>query len=219
MTTGSMLVSLGAWQDLATLGAETLRGMSSGEVEVAQNLSDFTPHRAVEIGMDATANLIELRLIIEIDEPGTQTLATALMGNAPGESLVEDMLREIANTLAGAFVRRALDDATEITLGLPETITVAKAHEHLEAAEVHHSVNLVALGSRVRLRFHVVGAPRDNVSVASEMLREGMIVANDVRAASGALLARCGTRLSAAEAEKVKAQLDPREQVLVAAGF
>ena len=145
--------------------------------------------------LSVPTEMAEVRLAIGIDDAASAALAEIMFGSPVAEpEMVKDMLREIANVSAGAFKRMAASEGRAFTTGLPTETDVTGFRSPAPLAR-RQWIGEVE-GTPIRLRFEVELRVREPSRVRASALREGMVVAVDVRSTSGALLVRAGTRIT-----------------------
>ncbi len=214
----SELVRLSAWKTLDQMALADLSQMFGlpftliDEAEIAR----WTPPTngfGSTLVLSLAREQLEMRLTVETDALSATTLASRILGeDDANESVIRDLLGEVANTLAGAFSRSAAAEGMSFTAGLPAPATPSNPSSSapvlsrwvgVAAGEVHVYVSCVA---RVKA----------NVRIRTGELREGMVLANDLINESGALLVRAGTRLTSSTVNRVQRMLAGHEIVEVA---
>jgi CheY-like chemotaxis protein len=205
---------LSVWKNLGTLVAADLSEMVGQPVKSTPGFPAGLglPLRCATIPMTLAREGIELAVSVAAD-PATQAwLAGALLGDASaGESALNDVLRELASTAGGAFKRAALPDNVTLTTGLPINVPAVRGYGEGTAGFgllLERGKSTLALVAELRRR--------ENRQVRASELVEGMVVVNDVRAKSGALLVTAGSRLTRTTAERLGSLLGPKFLVEVA---
>lgn len=197
---------LRGWQNLGTVIAEDLSQM------VGQNLTATSGWpagfsngiRGATIPMSLTEDQLELRISIGVDAKAAKWLGATVFGDPDAnDGMVDDALREFANTAGGALKRTALCENVTLTTGIP-------LNEHL-ANEAGRSIWTLAVPDS-DVCITAVGEIRskENQRVAASCLAEGMIVVHDVRNEGGLLLVTGGSRLTSSAAAKLAKVLGPR---------
>lgn len=139
--------------------------------------------------------MTELRLAVGIDDASAKILAETMFGSPDAApEMVRDMIREIANVAAGAFKRMAASEGYVFTTGLPNEME-AEAFRSASPVARKQWVGTVE-GSPMKLSFEVELRIREPLRVRPSALKEGMVVAVDVRSPNGCLLVRAGTRIT-----------------------
>jgi DNA-binding response OmpR family regulator/CheY-specific phosphatase CheX len=216
----SELVRLAAWKTLDQMALADLTHMFALPFALLDE-QDIARWTAPVNGFASTLTLslareqVELRLTVETDALSARSLAArALEGEEEvDESMIHDLLGEVANTLAGAFSRAAAAEGMSFTAGLPVPASAASAPS--TSAPVLSRWIGVAVGD-IQLYVSCVARVRPNIRVRTGELREGMILANDLTNESGALLVRAGTRLTTSTVNRVQRMLAGHEIVEVA---
>jgi CheY-like chemotaxis protein len=202
---GVDLRRLNAWRDAGRLVADDLAQICGG-LDLAEAPDFAARSLAGTVALTLAAEETELRVSIFADEPALRALAAALLGDeaAPGAA-VEDMLRELANTAGGAVSRAARSEEVALTTGLPVAERRAAA-----AGESARCWTATLRESGVRLGIVGEVVRRANQRVLTSQLREGMVVAHDIRNHVGALVLPAGTRLTSTASERLAALLGDR---------
>ncbi len=205
------LQKLQVWRDLGAVIAEDIAQLT-GPFDVSE-AADFQGEvRGASIPLSLAKDETELRVSIVAEPAQLRALGGVLLGdeNSP-ESALDDMLRELANTAGGAVKRAALLEQVAVTTGLP----VSESRAVVPADKVRvWSAKLRGTDVRIGLVGEVVSRANQRVQAAN--LREGMVLAHDLRNPLGALVMPAGTRLTATAAERVGKLLGPRFVVEVA---
>jgi two-component system chemotaxis response regulator CheY len=140
---------------------------------------------------------LELRTSVAVESKAKGALGEAILGDPEAtDDAVRDVLRELANTAAGAVRRVALTEKVTFTPGLPDDgLFPIVDPSRCWTARVK-AANL-CLGIAADL------TSRANERVPAEELKEGMVVAHDLQTATGELILRGGTRITTTAAERV----------------
>jgi CheY-like chemotaxis protein len=157
---------------------------------------------------------LEVRVALSTDHTSGGALAARLFGEGAPD-LQADMLNELANMAMGALKAAFGRDALPFTGSLPAAIAPEALAEFGAACQRQQTFALVAEGARISVRVGIIS--RKNVVVAVAALREGMVIAKDVFNDEGVLLLTAGTRLSSSTADRLRAMLESRRSVEVAA--
>ncbi len=146
-----------------------------------------------------------MRVVIEVAEPSLAHLGVAMFGGPPMDSAaLLDLLLEVGNTVAGAFARDARTDGVELTMGLPATLSVEDAERRMASMDAEQLVEVVSDDGVARLRVRMGCRSKRNIIVPVTKLREGMVIATDVKSPQGVLVARAGTRMTSSQAERLQ---------------
>ena len=204
LSEASDLTSSKCWQGLEQIMAEDLAGILCAPL-TSKPVQQGLLHScyAAEIPMTLTQNQAQVQIGVGLSEASALALVETLLGlPAPPVEVVQDLLRELANTAGGAFKRSASAEALEITTGLPSDVDplqfsregcAEKRHFVLESAGQHG----VSVFIEVELR------SRGSHQVRLGELEEGMVLSTDLLNASGMLLVRGGTRLTSSSIERL----------------
>ncbi len=168
--------------------------------------------RGATIPMSLASEQVELRISILVDEATLAWLGGALLGDQnAGDAAMNDVLRELANTAAGAVKRAALPENVTLTTGIPFS-----DHTSRESGEGIRCWCVTC--ARTNAELAIVGEirGRENQRIPASSLREGMVLAHDLRSESGALLVTAGSRLTSTTATRLAQMLGPRFVIEVA---
>lgn len=170
---------------------------------------------AARISLTATASDTEIRLTLGAEHASLFKLSELMLGcTTRDKAVLEDILREMANTLAGVMKRVAPQDES-LTTGLPHTVAMSETTSSFESAPVRFGLRM--RGQPVEIMFAVETICRGKRQVAAHDLKEGMVLARDLRNEAGLLLVPQGTRITSSAAERVARLLGRTHMVEVAA--
>jgi CheY-like chemotaxis protein len=171
---------------------------------------------AAEIPLSLAAEGLEVRLMVAFDAESLALVGEIVFaGSAVPAEAFGDIVREFANTAAGAFKRAALAEGVTLTTGIPvnvEPIDFGRQSSGL-LKEFIASVE----GSPMRVGVRIAVRTRALERVTPDKLREGMVVGRDIVNADGVLLIPSGTRLTEATVMRLATILRPRALVEIAA--
>lgn len=189
-----LIRQLGVWQDAPRMLSQEVGAMFGVFTEGNERPSSV-PEQAACITITSPEDDAEVRLLVGVTHQSGAALTQLAYGAAADEAALGDCLREIANSVAGAFKRTALTEGTTVTLGLPKdcSATDVSVAERVWSADCDQFSVVMGLskGSRESLRLR-----------ASE-LQPGMVLKHDVRTAAGAFLVRAGTALTDRTAKRL----------------
>ncbi|MCA9599534.1 MAG: hypothetical protein KC776_39770 [Myxococcales bacterium] len=156
---------------------------------------------------------VELDLGVFCSEKSTRDVAIAFCGGDESmvdDDIMRDVMTEFANSAMGAVKTDFLDDDFRFTAGVPKAALSNKLSKQLSAQKAHRVFCFRNDGTEV---FVVVGLhSKEVVRVTGTGLREGMVLASDVFADNGVLLARAGTRLTETTAQRLS-KLVPKKLI------
>ncbi len=204
----------GMFQQLGSIVRDVLSQMIGDTLEVVEGWSGRLAGlaRGATIPLTVLNEETELRVTVRADTITLESLGVALLGErAAPEPLLDDMLRELANTAAGAAKRAALIENIALSTGLPMDDCGCRLSEAT-------SRRWVMMPAHGMLRIGLVAevGKRRSQPVPAAHLREGMVVASDLRSGAGVLLAAAGTRLTQTSASKLAAILGAKVVVEIA---
>jgi DNA-binding response OmpR family regulator len=159
------------------------------------------------ISLSLAVENVELQLGIGIERDMTGAFATALLDGDESEAALDDALRELANVAGGALKRAAGNDAASVTIGLPTNANLASASNARSWT--------ATTSAGLRLRITAVAWPCKGRSVRRVELREGMVLASDVRNPAGILLVAAGTYLTSTTVDGLGRTLDANAMIEV----
>jgi hypothetical protein len=170
---------------------------------------------AAKLAFVSAARAMEIHVLVGVSASGIASLAEAIVGvPTPPAKVIEDLLREIANTAAGAL-KRAAPEEEPLTTGLPECVSVRELRAAMDRPSARFTCR--AKGQAVELAFLVERVSSTKTIVSAANLREGMVLVEDLRNEAGLLLIAGGTRLTSSAADRVARILGTKVQVEVAA--
>lgn len=138
---------------------------------------------------------LEISLAVGVDDATAAALAEAMFGSAEVEAAaIKDMMREVANVAGGAFKRLAATEGRALTTGMPCEADPEQLR-HANAAARKQWICHVE-GTAVALRFELELRPTEMKRIRVAGLREGMVLATEVRNPAGGLLVPSGTRIT-----------------------
>lgn len=192
----SPLTSISAWttadsalcSELADMFGLTLMPMAvadalDGAVEVAM------------LPLSLASEQTEVALAVGVDETTAQALAETMFGSPDVDvSAIKDMMREIANVAAGAFKRIAATEGRFLTTGLPAEVTPQTFRKPTATARKQWMATVE--GTPIALRFELELNVRELKRLRVGVLREGMVVAADVKNPLGGVLVPASTRVT-----------------------
>lgn len=184
---GFDLQRLEAWKEVGPIVAAALGEMLGEPLQVASGGRSVVT--AAEMPASLAVDGVEVRLALGVDAPSALALATRLFGEAVPSFVFADSLRELANTAAGAFKRAALPEGPSFTLGLPVS---RPPFGPPRPGERRFSL----VGTDFRIELAVARTELRQRHICAIDLREGMVLAQDLRNASGLLMLAAGTSLT-----------------------
>ncbi len=190
--------SMRTWPELPKLVAEDLSRLIGAPLLAPLKSIAASPDgiRAGSILLSLAKHKVEISLSIVADKAAQAWLCNTLLGNAnPDAGMIEDVLRELSNTAGGSVKRAALVEGITLTAGLPKND--APAPIEIDARTTWHLSEDFFLALVVEVR------KKENLHIPASKLTEGMVLVDDVRNRSGALLAAAGTRLTSTTAARV----------------
>ena len=202
---------LQGWQNLGAIIAEDLSQLVGQTFNVCSGWPSIFSNgiRGATIPMSLAEDQIEVRVSIGVDASAAQWLGATVLGDPDAsEPMVDDALRELANTAGGALKRNFLSESVTLTTGIPINEALANvAGRSAWTLRLDGGICLTAIGE-IR--------SKENQRVAASALAEGMIIVHDVRSEGGLLLVAAGSRLTSSAAAKLAKVLGPKNFLEVA---
>ena len=160
------------------------------------------PAFAARIAMIGAGDAANLEISLAVGSHALREIAHMLTGDTTFERAdLEDIVREMANQVAGVIKRGAGDDGCAYTLGLP--ITVAASSHGIGSPSQRMSLAYTVRGAADRLHVEMRTTPKNVQTVTANALREGMVLVRDLHNGAGALLVPSGTRLTSETATRI----------------
>lgn len=194
---------LRAWREVETVVTADISDML-GQMLIVDRGAVSPVVMSAEIPLSLPAEQLEIRLGVGFDKATRMKLGELLLGdpNAPDASMA-DVVREIANTSGGAFKRAALSEGITLTTGLPTNSSQSQAS--LAGESNHDKVRpwIARSDAGFGLSFTASIISRQNQRVTAHTLREGMVLARDLKNEAGVLLIPAGTRLTSSTVDRL----------------
>lgn len=200
LTLAQRLAALPLWTRIEDIVAAEL-GQLVGEpfaVSCSTAPADLEIAVASTVTLALTSEQIMIRLGFTLDPTSAAALQATLLGGDTAPEAIADAMRELANTAAGAIARSAVCSGTELTIGLPSNSAVV-ASSAFPAARPW-TLRTASGTTLACVAFAGSSAPK---VVHARDLREGMVLARDVRNAMGVLVAPAGTNITRTTVEQL----------------
>ncbi|MEZ4225376.1 MAG: hypothetical protein R3B13_30775 [Polyangiaceae bacterium] len=156
---------------------------------------------------------VELDIGVLCSTASTRDVAIAFCGGDESmvdDDIIRDVMTEFANSAMGAVKTDFLDDHLCFTAGVPKAALSDQVAKQIRGQKVHRVFCFRHDATEV---FIVVGMHgKEVVRALGNELREGMVLASDVFADNGVLLARAGTRLTETTAQRLS-KLIPKKLI------
>lgn len=191
------------WRDIREIVSADLAELAGHPVVVAEPVVGARwAVGAMQMLTMTGVERLQQRVYLGLERHILPAAAELFLGDATASlEGLRDMIREVTNIAAGAIKRSALAEGVEYTIGMPtellgETIALApNTPRQIGTFRV--------AGTEVRILFATEIVPIPRVRVRATELKEGMVVAEDIRSSAGVLLLRIGTRLTSSAAVRV----------------
>ncbi len=196
-TVTQKLRSLPMWKDIEQIvGAEL--GELIGEAFTPDEATCCPVVQASSIPLTLTTEQIQIKIGLGIDDTTMGALQATLLGGDTSPEAVADAMRELANTAGGAIKRKALDGGVEFAIGLPSNANILV----FESKPAHRAWTLRS-ASGVSFVCVAIATSNEPKLVAARDLKEGMVLARDVRNSMGVLVAPAGTNVTRTTVEQL----------------
>ncbi|HEY1814476.1 MAG TPA: response regulator [Kofleriaceae bacterium] len=198
------LDGLHVWREIDSIVATEL-GETLGDALLPTSAAGPNVQWCGAITLTLPGERVALRFGVGLAADQVDRFAHAVLGGTADPDATADALRELANVAGGAIKRAASGDGVAITIGLPTADNIFDAS----------GVRTWTASSRsgLRLALAVVATPSHARSIRCCELREGMVLASDIRNATGALLVAAGSCLTTTSVERLACALDTEARV------
>ena len=197
------LTSLNCWKTADQIMAADLAEMLGAPllIKPVQEGLMHSSH-AAQIPMTITQNQAQVQIGIGLQLDTAQFLTSQLFGveHAPDE-MIQDLLREFANVVGGAFKRVAEQDHLFMTTGIPEDVNPGEFSTKHSVEQKHFE--LFDAGHTMRIFIEIELRSKGLQKLLVGELREGMVLSRDLLNTNGMLLVRSGTRLTLSNVERL----------------
>lgn len=157
---------------------------------------------AAQIPMTITQNKALVQIGIGLPSHTAHLLTAQLFGvDDPPHDMIQDLLREFANVIGGAFKRAAEQDHVVMTTGLPEDVHPETFSRQRSIEQKHFELFDAEETLRIFIEIELRSKGLQKILVSE--LREGMVLSRDLLNPNGMLLVRSGTRLTSSNVERL----------------
>lgn len=203
---------LKAWRLVESVVSTDVGEMLGSEFEIDTGAALDRACLGARIPLTLATENTDFTLTVAVDDDSRRGLAQQVFGDpAVADTMLQDLMREIANTGGGAFKRALVGEGHSLTTGLPED-----EHTPPSGAGIHRRWR-TRLGQGLSLCWTMSVVRRTPRRLAVSALHEGMVLTNDVRNECGVLLLPKGTRLTVTSIERLTKLLSDKFLVDVAA--
>lgn len=182
------LSRLSAWRDLPEVAAAEVSAMIGTELRPRRAAVGACPEHVAEIAISSPSDHLEVRLTVGLSATAGRLIAGRMFGGDASDDVLGDLTREVANTVAGAFKRAGLAEGTLFTVGLPVDRPGCFADPTTEG--------IFLSGGSIDLFLHVRSLTRPTRRLPARLLKQGMVLAHDVRGVNGVTLLTSGATLT-----------------------
>lgn len=170
-------------QRMGNVVAENLEQVIGQPLELTQgwSMGPIEELRGATICMALASEQAEIHVSVLVEPASISPLCELLLGDASApDAVIDDVLRELANAAGGAVKREGLHQGVTLTTGIP-------TNSSRVPPEGDRTRFWVATMKDSAVRIGIVGEVRaeENQRVAACDLREGMVLASDLRNETG----------------------------------
>lgn len=188
------LKKLIAWQDAPRLLSQEVGAMFGVFAEEGVHMGDI-PDYAAHIIATSPEDGTEVEMLVGLTADWGNALAELVFGGPVLPAAMGDIVREIANSVGGAFKRTAMSEGVTVTIGLPQD---CPATEVMVAERVW-----LAECDQFKVMLGMSAGSNEAQRVRASDLKPGMVLKHEVRNAAGALLVAAGTAVTERTAERL----------------
>ncbi len=197
-------------RNLGQAGARDLEEVTGLPLVVTLGASPEEAFLAAEIPMTLVAENRNLQVMVTLSSGTVRSLSTILFGIPDADSTaLEDMARELANTVGGAFKRAALDERLAVTTGLPIVVPAASIAGASQPPAIAWTLTSPD-DPAIRIAIVARSEETSRRVVPAHQLTEGMVLATDVRNSASVLILAAGTRLTESHVDRIVALVGPQ---------
>ncbi|MBX2802668.1 MAG: hypothetical protein KTR31_33620 [Myxococcales bacterium] len=182
---GFDLAALGVWNDLPSLLSSEFSQMLGVKLEIRTVDVLPTLAQSAEIQLTLASETSTASVGIGLEESGAPGFGRAVFGEEVLADVLADAIREFANGAGGAIKRGALTEGYTFSLGLPKMVPPPSLPDDSQVFELHHE--------DLHLWVWASGGAAKPSRVAASLLKEGMVLAREIRTQSGTLLVTAGS--------------------------
>jgi CheY-like chemotaxis protein len=209
----AVVSSLPAWANLEESLTEALGRLLCAACQRVDGVP-ATDHRTAKLKLSLTRPQASVTLYLQADDAALSSITGLLLGTPnPEDAALNDVIKEVLNTLGGVFKRNALP-VVEFTTGLPELVSNGAGSPPSGNSTLTKQWNIGWSKHSVMVR--AVLRSEDVETVNVEQLAEGMVLAEDLHNPLGVLLAPRGMHLTASTIKRLSGVLGLRSKVRVA---
>jgi hypothetical protein len=187
---------LQAWHDIEALTSVAVGGMLGANLVPGPGRNPERFQLGAELRLCLPREHTEVGLVTWLSPAAATQFGTQLFGAEVADELLGDALREAANTAAGAFRRAASEEGTTFATVLPTCMEAPAAAwstaRHWTGRHGAFELGFVAYQRKLR-----------RTRAFSGDLREGMVLATDLRNPAGMTLAAAGTVITERTAQRI----------------
>lgn len=186
-----------AWAALETTVGLAISGMIGRSFGSAPSSSSPASEALCSfLGMSDAVRQQDLGIAVHGSRVSLSAISEQLLGEpAFDDPIMLDLAGELANLIGGALKGALLPEGWCLTSRTPRTVDVSRLGAL--AARYDTAVTFAFRSGHIEVGVVVATGARTNLRVKSRSLEEDMVVAKEVRDASGVVLVKAGVRLTA----------------------
>jgi len=205
---GHPLVRAAGWKDLAKILATPV-GALLGVTATGEAVAELGPAaRFVTCTLTDVNRGCELLLATLAQEADARAVAHSMLGEDVEGSEIGDALAEVLNVVIGVVKSAFVKDGFSFTMGLPSQVTRADVERGRSGAAALASLRVSVPGAAVTMSVAVRAT--DALAIRVDELREGHVLAEDLRTSAGALLVPACTRITESAARRLRETMKGR---------
>ncbi len=203
MSSGPMpdaFTSLRAWRSIDTQLAAASFEYLPPKFEPFNDVIPICGEKVPLVTLSDVAHGVEMDVVLLVDPASTKTIAKNLFGDAADVD-TNDLLLEMSNMAMGGVKASFAKEKYVFTGSIPQACDVPSSTDFLAKFEKGRVLGYRADGIEI---VALVGVKKaEPTRIPATELKEGMILAKDVKNGAGMLLLKAGYRLSSSSAERL----------------
>lgn len=204
---GTNVEQLRAWNDAVHVVGAELSALLGHDVKTGGAVAPLNGGLSALAPLTLAAEGVDVCVLVSLDETHVEGLAEVTLGGPTSRGALGDVMREIANSAAGALRRAAELEGVTLTMGVSTDVPAEERADQQGTPERGFRVAFEDRNLELEVRLFV--RPRGTQRLHPARLNEGMVLARDLVADTGTLLLPCGTRLSVAAIARLQEILAP----------
>jgi DNA-binding NarL/FixJ family response regulator len=203
------LLGTETWQDIGMTLASAIGAFVQLPTAPVPTTSEPEGAFVAEILLAEPAQQLELGLAVLVDPAAMKELALHLLGTDDDLESTHALVLEVGNILMGTLKTTFSAHGFNFTGGIPAEVKLEQAREALTGSNVHVKTRVRAGEAAIELWLRV--REKRNTTIRGRLLREGLVLGEDIRDVNGLLLIKSGTRLTSTTAQRLAKLVSERE--------